>query len=471
MDTKHITTMIVTLVVGVILVMGILVPIVMNASETPTTMENEGMGPIRFAAATGNYMISTENDGTDTYVVNGTDRQVITDVNGLIYADSNIGVYADWDAGEIRICGLTSDNTVISTTTDNNITIQRNQNGVDVYVGSNEPICHCNTPGWAYVPRSDGKFAYFENGTEIHVPNNTNVAYISETFAEMTAYNNHLADGGAGIYSVLDTDLSNNVLSSARWTFPDSVTSSTPDELNLVPLDLDPLDIDPLPLGPINPGNQLMAVPTPTYTDGDWGYDLDGDNNATIVSYSGSAGDITIPSTIGGYTVVAIGKGGTSQNVFDTSLSSYTVVISSGITTINKGAFNGCTGLTSVTIPEGVTSIGNNAFNGCTGLTSVTIPSTVTSIGNNAFIDSNIAHLLNLSDLEITGTSYGLNNPEIRQGDDAYLSALGYISAIEYVEMTKNTGAVYDTLIMIPILMVIALVMTAAAAFLTFRQR
>ncbi len=61
--------------------------------------------------------------------------------------------------------------------------------------------------------------------------------------------------------------------------------------------------------------------------------------------------------------------------------------IPSGVTSIGKYAFSGCTGLTSVTVPDSVTAIGNSAFSGCTGLTSVTIPDSVFSIGRYAFSD------------------------------------------------------------------------------------
>ncbi|MBQ1968461.1 MAG: leucine-rich repeat domain-containing protein, partial [Flavobacteriales bacterium] len=61
------------------------------------------------------------------------------------------------------------------------------------------------------------------------------------------------------------------------------------------------------------------------------------------------------------------------------------LVIPDDITSIEKYAFSGCSGLTSVSIPSSVTSIGDSAFSGCSGLTSVTIPNSVTSIGDWAF--------------------------------------------------------------------------------------
>lgn len=60
------------------------------------------------------------------------------------------------------------------------------------------------------------------------------------------------------------------------------------------------------------------------------------------------------------------------------------LTIPSGVSTIKKHAFRGCS-MTSVDIPSNITSIKESAFQGCTYLTSVDIPNSVTSIDENAF--------------------------------------------------------------------------------------
>jgi len=63
------------------------------------------------------------------------------------------------------------------------------------------------------------------------------------------------------------------------------------------------------------------------------------------------------------------------------------VKIPDGIVTINSYVFSNCSSLTSITIPDSVTNICPYAFSNCSGLTSVEIPDSVTSIGPSAFYD------------------------------------------------------------------------------------
>lgn len=103
-------------------------------------------------------------------------------------------------------------------------------------------------------------------------------------------------------------------------------------------------------------------------------------SQATITKYSGTAVNIIIPSTLGGYKVAAIGK-----NAFSKCRNIKKLEIPNTVKSIGNNAFSYCTALKSVTIPEGVTTIGAKAFRECTMLKKVTIPSTVTSIGTETF--------------------------------------------------------------------------------------
>ncbi len=61
------------------------------------------------------------------------------------------------------------------------------------------------------------------------------------------------------------------------------------------------------------------------------------------------------------------------------------LTIPEGITSINIGAFHGCSKITSVNIPNSVTAIGSLAFNNCSSLKSVTIPNSITTIEEGTF--------------------------------------------------------------------------------------
>jgi fibronectin type 3 domain-containing protein len=94
------------------------------------------------------------------------------------------------------------------------------------------------------------------------------------------------------------------------------------------------------------------------------------DGKATITAYTGAGGAITIPSTLGGYAVVAIGS-----HAFDGVAGHLvtSVIIPNSVTTIGNYAFYLCTALTSVTIPGSVISIGDGAFHQCTALTAIEV--------------------------------------------------------------------------------------------------
>lgn len=106
-------------------------------------------------------------------------------------------------------------------------------------------------------------------------------------------------------------------------------------------------------------------------------YSLSG---GTITSYTGSASTVTIPRSVSGAAVTAIGRQAFMNNTAVTS-----VTMPSGITSIGLQAFSGCSSLSSVSMPSTLNSIGMAAFYGCTSLRSVSIPSGTQSIGDEAF--------------------------------------------------------------------------------------
>lgn len=124
-------------------------------------------------------------------------------------------------------------------------------------------------------------------------------------------------------------------------------------------------------------GGAVTAYVYNYYTD--YEYNLNGDGTAVITSYTGSGGDVTIPTYLGGYVVKKLSSG------FQSNIDLTSVIIPNSVTDIGGWTFASCTNLTSVTIPDSVTTIGDSAFGWCEDLTSVIIPNSVTTIGENAF--------------------------------------------------------------------------------------
>lgn len=117
----------------------------------------------------------------------------------------------------------------------------------------------------------------------------------------------------------------------------------------------------------------------------------------------GTSGAISVPSSLGGYPVTAIGNGAfcecenltsvkipvgvtsIGEEAFTDCESMVEVDIPEGVVTIARDAFDGCYALAALELPWGVTTIGSRAFDDCRSLSSVEIPPTVTSIGYHAF--------------------------------------------------------------------------------------
>lgn len=116
---------------------------------------------------------------------------------------------------------------------------------------------------------------------------------------------------------------------------------------------------------------------------GNWEYTVQS-NVACITKYTGSAQTVTVPSTIGGYTVRKLGA------AFKNKTGVKTVTLPSTLTEIGKDAFYKAFNLTSVTIPNSVTKIDESAFEGTSKLTGLTLPSTLTTIGFSAFAESGL---------------------------------------------------------------------------------
>jgi hypothetical protein len=78
--------------------------------------------------------------------------------------------------------------------------------------------------------------------------------------------------------------------------------------------------------------------------------------------------------------LVSIGEG-----AFDGCSSLIEIVLSKGITAINKCTFRNCTSLTSVTLSEELKTINDYAFDGCKALTDIRFQESLQSIGICAF--------------------------------------------------------------------------------------
>ncbi|MDR0812774.1 MAG: leucine-rich repeat protein [Oscillospiraceae bacterium] len=127
-------------------------------------------------------------------------------------------------------------------------------------------------------------------------------------------------------------------------------------------------------------------------------------NEATVTGYSGAGGDVTIPSTLGGYPVVGI-----EMYAFYDRDELTSIIIPDGVISIGANSFYGCTSLESASIPGSVVFIGGWAFHGCTSLRNIAIPDGVISIESSAFGDCAALTSITIPDgvISIYGGAFG----------------------------------------------------------------
>lgn len=209
--------------------------------------------------------------------------------------------------------------------------------------------------------------------------------------------------------------------------------------------------------------------------------------------------------------VISNGVESIGQSAFSNCRILASVTFPDSLVEIGDYAFYGCSTLTgSLTIPDSVTTIGDRAFERCTSLSGdLVIPNTVVHIGEYAFkechgfdvlilcnseteiedyafanagiwtmviggpmtfsesalANNTFVHILNLTDMEITPTSYGLDGHATIQNG---LATAGIIQSKADIpldgdpgsdsgEGTEKNSIAYDILAMIPIFVVIGL--------------
>ncbi|WP_303867637.1 leucine-rich repeat protein [Acetobacterium wieringae] len=146
-------------------------------------------------------------------------------------------------------------------------------------------------------------------------------------------------------------------------------------------------------------------------------YKTSGTTELTITEYGGSATTVSIPETIGGNPVVAIGKEAFYNNKTLTE-----VTIPATVTRIGVGAFHNCNNLITVHFSDGSQLIGIDldGFSECP-LTSLTLPSQLRVISNYSFYNNCLSGSLTIP---ATVTYIGENAFEGKMKDSTHLSSL-----------------------------------------------
>ncbi len=150
--------------------------------------------------------------------------------------------------------------------------------------------------------------------------------------------------------------------------------------------------------------NEVSEVYTKTATDSSI---FAVDDNGVLTGYKGTDTVVSVPEICNGRAITGIGAAAFSGNENITS-----VTLSNYITTIEDGAFAGCTSLQSITAPS-VTAIYENTFDGCVNLQTLDA-NAVTTIFKSSLKDCVSLSYVNLKSLKQLPAEMFMNHTELK---------------------------------------------------------
>ena len=363
-----------TSVLCIILFSYLFMPIV--ASNVVVEIDNQNPSWVRMAYTEEDFSFSAVvSDGTMTI---GTQTGEVTDM--IVFAcDSGMLMYDDG----FKLIYQSAGNTVVRESDATAVAVSCTNKTVTVIMGG---VTYSMPMTWAYYPHAEGNYSYFSTDS-YNFKQGDPVAVFGD-FAGVIAYNDMLSQNiGLDFKATVQGNHLNDMhwakLSEGESATDIGTVTGTSDKTNTT----DTSNTESAPVSNVvtgyayTPMSVMNAGPSTVNTDGDWQYVLDG-TDAIITGYTGAGVDtLTIPATIGGYTVKQVGNGTAvlSKYVFN-------LVISNGIESIGDYAFKDSDIYNSISFPSSLKSIGDYAFEGCEYNGSLNIGSTqLVTIGEHAF--------------------------------------------------------------------------------------
>lgn len=223
-------------------------------------------------------------------------------------------------------------------------------------------------------------------------------------------------------------------LSACKQASPDTEGADTAEVVTIPPVTIPdkPDDRKPTDLAPYEEGlDSLFATSTPSPAE-DFTFEVSDAMTATVTGYVGGNTVVVIPDTLDGAAVTAISSG-----AFKDKTTVKAISVPDTVTTIGKGAFEGCKSLTSMrtpvytcedapyfgalfgaatheangyTVPNGLATLVLTAgetvpactFYACRSLKAVALPETVTEIGDFAFYGCQSMAYIAMGDTALT---------------------------------------------------------------------